>query len=350
MKTIKLEKRLVGEGQPAYLIAEIGSNFDGSIKRAKMLIDLAKKSGADAVKFQSFKTDKIISREGFEGMRVGFQSKWKKPVYQVYKDAEFPREWHKELFDYAKIKGVHFFSTPYDAEAVDILDKLNTPVFKIGSGDITWHEMIRYIAKKKKPIILGTGASTLVEVEEAIEVIRSEGNDDIVLLQCVTNYPSRLECANIKSMRMMADRFNLLVGYSDHTLGPIVPLGAVALGACIIEKHFTDNNKRIGPDHPFAMDSKHFKEMVDNIRLLEKALGSSTKEVYDDEKETVVLQRRCLRAAKNISKGTMITEDMIDILRPLGKGSLDPKYKDSIIGLKAKTDIRKGHIFSKSNV
>jgi len=350
MKSIKLRERLIGENEQVYIIAEIGSNFDGSIKRAKKLIDLAKNCGADAVKFQCFTADKIISKEAFEGLRLGFQAKWSKPVYDIYKDAEFPREWHDELFNYANAKGINFLSTPYDKEAVDILDKLNISAFKIGSGDITWHEMLKYIAKKRKPIILSTGASTIAEVDEALKVIRSEGNEDIILLQCVTNYPAHFEYANVRAMKAMSEMFNVLVGYSDHTPGTVVPLGAVALGACIIEKHFTDDKARTGPDHPFAMEAKDFKDMVDKIRILKKALGSSAKKIYADEKKTIILQRRCLRASKDIPKGSKITEDMIDVLRPLDKDSLDPKYKEIIIGREMKVDIKKGSTFTWKNI
>lgn len=345
MKKIKIGERWVGNGEPAYIIAEIGSNFDGSKERAKMLIDLAKDCGADAVKFQCFITDKIVSREGFEGLGMGFQAKWRKPVCEVYKSAEFPREWHDELFHYIAEKGLHFFSSPYDKEAVDILDKLGVPVFKIGSGDITWHEMLRYIAKKQKPIILATGASTIAEVDEAIKAIQSEGNNDIILLQCVTNYPSYFESANIRAMKAMGEIFDVLVGYSDHTPGIIVPLGAVALGACVIEKHFTDDKTRKGPDHPFAMDKDDFETMVKSIRLLEKALGSK-KTVYDEEHDTIVLQRRCLRASMDIKKGTKITRKMIDVLRPAPKDSIYPKYIEKIIGRETRKDVKKGEYFT----
>jgi len=346
MEKIKLGKRWIGPGEPAYIIAEIGSNFDGSLKRAKKLIDLAKDCGADAAKFQSFLADKIVSKKGFEGLKAGFQAKWKKPVYSVYKDAEFPRKWHGELFRYAQSKGIHFFSSPYDKEAVDILDKLGVVAFKIGSGDITWLEMLRYIACKKKPIILGCGASTIAEIDEALRAIRSTGNKDIVLLQCVTNYPSHFENANIKAMKSLGEIFNVLVGYSDHTPGSVVPLGAVTLGACVIEKHFTDNKNRLGPDHPHAMDAGEFKEMVINIRQLEKALGSSVKDLYEEERQTLILQRRCLRASQDIAKGSTITEAMIDVLRPLAKECLYPEYKKFIINRKAKLGIKKGETFT----
>ena len=346
MKRIKIGERWIGDEEPVYIIAEIGSNFDGSMERAKMLIDFAKDCGADAVKFQCFTPDKIISKEGFDKLRLGFQAKWEKSVYEVYKSAEFPREWHDELFNYATKNGLHFLSSPYDKEAADILDELGVPGFKIGSGDITWHEMLRYIAKKEKPIILSTGASTIAEIDEALKAIRSEGNDDIILLQCVTNYPSHFESANIRAMKAMGELFDVLVGYSDHTPGIVIPLGAVSLGACVIEKHFTDDKTRAGPDHPFAMDIKEFKEMVDSIRILEKAFGSPIKDLYEEEKETVILQRRCLRAAKDIAKGSKITEEMIDVLRPLAKDALEPKYKETIIGREVKVDMKKGDPFT----
>ncbi|GAI62508.1 unnamed protein product [marine sediment metagenome] len=306
MKRIKIGERWIGEGESTYIIAEIGSNWDGQKSRAKKLIDLAKDCGADAVKFQYFIVDKIISREGFEKLKRDFQANWEASVYKTYKAAEFPREWHPELSLYAIAKGLHYLASPYDKEAVDILDRSNTPAFKIGSGDITWLKMLKYIASKQKPIVLATGASNLNEIDDAIKMIRLEGNNEIVLLQCVTNYPAHFASANIRAMKEMGDIFDVLVGYSDHTPENIVPLGAVALGACVIEKHLTDDKTRIGPDHPFALNGREFKEMVNGIRTLEKALGSPAKDLYGEEKETVVLQRRCLRARKFIARGTKL--------------------------------------------
>jgi sialic acid synthase SpsE len=342
---IEIDGKRIGDGFPCCCVAEIGSNFDGSIERGKMLIELAKECGADAVKFQSFKSDKIISKEGFKKLKIGFQANWDKSVYEVYKEAELPKEWIKVFMDYSKEIGITFFSSPYDKEAVDILNKLGVSAFKIGSGDITWIEMLKYIAGKGKPVILGTGASTIEEIEKAVEAIRSTGNNKLILLQCVTNYPSAFESANIKAMHLLREKFNTLVGYSDHTPGYIVPMGAVALGGCLIEKHFTDNPKRKGPDHPFSMDGKSFKLMVDNIRLLEKAIGKPVKELYPEESETVVLQRRCIRANKDIEKGTKILESMLDILRPAPKNALYPAEKQKLIGKISKRHIKKGEEF-----
>jgi sialic acid synthase SpsE len=352
MKKIKIGNRLVGKGEPTYFIADIGSNFDGDIKRAKMLAKLAQEAGADAAKFQSFLASKIVSRSGFEnlGSRFAFQSKWKKPVYDVYRGAEFPREWHGELAAYCKEIGVDFMSTPYDFEAVDLLEKLDVPAFKIGSGDINWPQMLRYVAGKKRPVILGTGASTLGEVEQAVAVIRESGNENLILLHCVTNYPSHFENANIKAMRTLKKAFRVNVGYSDHTPGSVVPLGAVALGACVIEKHFTDDKNRVGPDHSFALDKADFREMVDSVRALEKALGSPVKGVTEEEKETVILQRRCLRATRNIRAGETIKESDVVALRPAPTAALPPSAIETVIGRKARADIKEGDYFSRENI
>lgn len=342
---IEINGRLIGDGHPCYFIAEIASNHDGDLNRAKKLIDLAKESGADAVKFQHFKTEKIVSREGFAGLQAGFQAKWDKPVCEVYKAAEFPREFTKELKEYAEKNGLDFLSSPYDFEAVEELEQLNVPAHKIGSGDITWLEMVKYIAHKRKPVLLGVGASTMEEVAEAVTTIKSAGNEKIVLLQCVTNYPTTFEGANVKAMQMLREKFGTLVGYSDHTPGFVVPMTSVALGGCMIEKHFTDDKTRKGPDHPFSMDPKEFKEMVDNIRTLENSLGRAVREVYPEEKETVILQRRCLRASCDIPKDTKITSEMVEALRPAPKDALYPKYLPQIVNKFAKRDIKKGEAF-----
>jgi sialic acid synthase SpsE len=342
---VRIGDRCVGCGEPTYIIAEIGSNFDQSLDRAKMLIDLAKSCGADAAKFQCFTADRIVSAEGFKNLKVGFQASWTKPVVEVYRDAELQRDWIESLVSHAKSRGIHFLATPYDLEAVDLLDEVGVPAFKIGSGDITWHELLTHVGSKGKPVILATGASTLDEVDAAVRVLREGGVNDIILLQCVTNYPSHIESSNIRAMNAMSYSFDLPVGYSDHTTGQVVPLGAVALGACVIEKHFTDDRARDGPDHPFALDGAEFKQMVDNIRLLEKSLGSPVKELQEEEAHTVLLQRRCLRAHDDIAAGTRITKEMIDVLRPFEAGALEPRFEPMLIDRVCSVDLRKGEPF-----
>ena len=344
-KEIEIDGRRIGDGHPCYFIAEMGANFDGSLERAKKLIDLAKESGADAVKFQSFRADKIASAEGFADSKFEWQKGWEKSVFQVFRDAECPLDWNKELADYCKKRGVTFFSSPYDKEAVNSLDDAGVTVHKLGSGDITWIEMVKYIASRGKPVIMGTGASSMEEISEAVEAIKSTGNDKLILLQCVTNYPSHLENANAKAMVTLKEKFGTPVGYSDHTPGFIVPMASVALGGCVIEKHFTDDKTRKGPDHPFAMDAKDFRTMVDNIRLLEKTLGKAEKTLYEEEKIPVILQRRCIRAARDISAGAKITTEMLEVLRPAPIDSVYPKHLPQLIGKTAKREIKKGEAF-----
>ncbi len=337
-KEIKIGNSQVGEGHPSYIIAEIGANFDKSLNKAKELCSAAKEAGANCAKFQSFISEKIVSARGFERMTLkGVHGTWGRPVNEVFKDAEFPREWHHEVMDYCNKIGIDFSTSPYDFEAVDLCEKLNVPFIKIGSGEITWLEMIEYIAKKNMPIILATGDATLSEIDEAIRVIEGTGNKNLILLQCITNYPSMIESANINVLKTYQSAFNVLTGYSDHSPGDVVILGSIAMGGCVVEKHFTLNKKDIGPDHPHSMDVQELSEMIKRIRQLELAMGSTRKFVVEEEKETVIVQRRGLYAAKPIKKGQIILSDDIVELRP-ALGVL-PKYKKNIIGKTANTDI-----------
>lgn len=337
-KEITIGKKVIGQGKPSYIIAEIGANFDGDIEKAKRLIDAAKECGADCAKFQSFKAEKIVSESGFRSMKLkGVHGSWGRPVHEVFRDAEFPRKWHKEISDYCKKIDIDFSTSPYDYEAVDICMELNVPYIKIGSGDITWLDMIEYIALKGKPIVLATGDATMSEIDEALRVIQETGNNQVILLQCITNYPSKIESANINVLKTYQTAFNILTGYSDHSPGPVVALGATALGGVLIEKHFTLNKADKGPDHPHSMDKNEFKVMVDYIRELEAAMGSSRKVVVEEEAETVIVQRRGLYTNKLIRKGEEIKQGDIIELRP-ALGIL-PKYKKVVVGKIAKHDI-----------
>jgi N-acetylneuraminate synthase len=346
LKPIKIGNRIVGENHSCYIIAEIGSNFDGSLKKAKKLINLAKRSGADCAKFQSFITEKLLSRTGFE-KKMAFQSRWNKPVWKIYKNAELPREWHKELSTYAKKMKIDFISTPYDEEAVDLLDKLGVPAFKVGSGDITYLKFLKYIAKKGKPILLPTGASTLDEIKKAIKAIKSTKNNKIILLQSVTQYPSPIEDANILSMIYLKKKFGLNIGYSDHSPNMAVPLASVALGACVIEKHFTDNTENEGPDHPHSLNPNEFSEMVQRIRDVEKALGSGMKKVEKSEKDTRIIQRRSIFTVTAILKGQKFTNENIKCLRPsIGLPASDLSM---VLKKRAKKTLRPYHAISKND-
>jgi len=337
VKAIKIGKRMVGENFPCYVIAEIGSNFNGNIKKAKKLIELAKQCNADCAKFQSFLTEKLLSKTGFE-QKSAFQSRWKKPVWQVYKDAELPREWHKELARHAKKVGIDFMSTPYDYQAVDLLEEIGVPAFKIGSGDITYLEFLKYIAKKKKPIILPTGASNIKEIKDAIAEIKSTKNNKIILLQSITQYPSPIEESNIKAMVWLKRKFGYNVGYSDHSSNIAVPIASVGHGACVIEKHFTDSRQNKGPDHPHSLNPKEFKLMVQLIRDVERALGNGIKKVEKSEKETRIIQRRSIFTVKEVKKGERFTIKNTKCLRP-AIGLPASEFK-KILTKRAKKDLK----------
>ncbi len=340
-KEIKIGDRIVGKGHPSYIIAEIGANFDKKIDKAKKLIDAAKECGADCAKFQTFSTPKIVSEGGFSRMKLeGVHGSWGRTVSQVFKDAEFPREWHQEISDYCKKVGIDFSTSPYDFEAVDLCEKLDLPFIKIGSGDITWLEMLDYIARKGKPLMLATGDATMSEIDEAVRTIESTGNRNLILLQCITNYPSKIDSANVNVLKTYQTAFDILTGYSDHSPGPVVALASIVLGGCVIEKHFTLNKADKGPDHPHSMNPVDFKLLVDYVREIERAMGSTRKEVVVEEGETVFVQRRCLYAKRNIIAGKIIEAGDIDVLRPaLG---IPPKFKNIIIGKLAKINIEAG--------
>lgn len=340
-KEIKIGNKIIGDTHPTYFIAEIGANFDGSIEKAKHLIDAAKKAGADCAKFQTFSTPRIVSEGGFSHMQLkGVHGSWGCTVSEVFKDAEFPVAWHKEIADYCKVVGIDFSTSPYFKEAVDLCVDLDVPFIKIGSGDITWLEMLDYIARKGKPVMLATGDATMSEIDEAVRTIEATGNKDLVLMQCITNYPSKIESANVNVLKTYQSAFDVLTGYSDHAPGHVVALASVVIGGRVIEKHFTLNKTDKGPDHPHSMEPQEFRFMVDSIREVERAMGSTRKEVVAEEGETVYVQRRCLYAKQDLKKGHIMTSEDIDILRPaLG---IPPKFKPMIIGKECKEDIVKG--------
>lgn len=340
-KEIKIGSRLIGENHPTYFIAEIGANFDGDIEKAKRLVDAAKEAGADCAKFQSFTADTLVSEGGFQRMQLhGVHGSWGRKVSDVMREAEFPLEWHKEIAEYCKKVVIDFNTAPYFKEAVDLCMDIDIPFIKIGSGDITWLEMIEYIARTQKPIFLATGDATLAEIDEAVRTIKATGNRNLVLMQCITNYPSKIDSANVNVLKTYQSAFDVLTGYSDHSPGHVVALASVVLGGRVIEKHFTLNKKDKGPDHPHSMEPHEFRFMVDSIREVERALGSTTKEVVEEESETVYVQRRGLYAATDLKKGHILTTEDINVLRPaLG---IKPKFKNVMVGKAVNKDIEKG--------
>ena len=343
---IKVGSHVIGEKHPSYFIADIAANHDGDLERARTLIKLAKEAGADAAKFQNFQAPKIVSDFGFRtlGSQQSHQATWKKPVFEVYKDASIPFDWTPILKETCDQVGIDYFSSPYDFEAIDYLDDF-IPAYKIGSGEIDWLEALERMARKGKPIILATGAATIGEVQQAVNTINAI-NKQIILLQCNTNYTASLEnfkYINLNVLKTYALMFpEVVLGLSDHTPGHATVLGAIALGARVIEKHFTDDNHRDGPDHKFAMNSQSWAAMVENARRLENAMGSAEKFVAANETETVIIQRRCLRAAREIKKGEKITRNMIDVLRPATPGALKPDQIELVVGHHAQQDIKFG--------
>jgi sialic acid synthase SpsE len=343
---IRIADRIIGENHPTYFIADISANHDGSLERAKYLVKLAKQAGADAAKFQNFRAPKIVSDYGFRnlGGQLSHQSTWSKSVYQVYADASISFDWTPILKELCDEIGIHYFSSPYDFEAVDYLDPY-VPAHKIGSGDVNWIEELEHIASKGKPVILATGASDIGDVQRAVHAIQKI-NPQLVLLQCNTNYTGSIENFDHIHLRVLntyKTMFpDLVLGLSDHTPGHASVLGAVALGARVVEKHFTDDSSREGPDHPFSMEPQAWAEMVQNTRRLERALGSTDKFVTENEQQTVIVQRRCLRAARDIRSGEILTREMIDVLRPATPGAILPNEVGEVIGTSAIIDISCG--------
>jgi sialic acid synthase SpsE len=346
MKEIQIENQIIGINQPTYFVSDVAANHDGDLERAKDLIYLCAEAGADAVKFQHFTANTIVSDYGFKslGGRQSHQEEWKKSVFDVYQDASLNQDWTPILKETCDKAGITFFTSPYSFDLVDKVDSFLS-AYKIGSGDITWLEIIDYIASKKKPVLLATGASNMMEVDLAMETVLKH-TQDVILMQCNTNYTASLEnfkYINLNVLQEYKKKYpNIILGLSDHTPGHATVLGAVTLGARVIEKHFTDNVSREGPDHKFSMDFDSWKDMVDRTRELEFALGSNVKRVEDNEKETVILQRRALRAKRNLLKGEVITQDAVEALRPCPKDALAPYNIGKVLNKTLIEDIEAG--------
>lgn len=343
---LKIGNREIGDDHPTYFIADIAANHDGDLARAKELMHLAKQAGADAAKFQNFTAAKIVSDRGFRelGSQQSHQSTWKKSVYEVYSSASVPWDWTPQLKEEADKIGIDYFSTPYDLDAINMLDQY-VDVYKIGSGDITWPEMIAAVAAKQKPVLLASGASNIGDVQRAMDILLCSTNQ-VCLMQCNTNYTGTLENLRHVNLRVLAT-FNamyphVVLGLSDHTPKHATVLGAVTLGARVIEKHFTEDQSRQGPDHHFSLTPIEWREMVDRTRELEASLGSGDKHVEANERETVVIQRRCVRAAKDLRAGIRLTRDMIDVLRPAPQDAVFPYQLEQVLGRTLTKDLLAG--------
>ena len=347
---MKILNKRISLNDPTYFIADIAASHDGSLDRALELINLCAEAGADAAKFQHFEAKTIVSDKGFKdlGNQTSHQASWKKTVFEVYEDASLPFEWTEKLMEEAKKVGIAFFTSPYSLELVDKVDPY-VCAYKIGSGDITWSEIIYKIAKKNKPCILASGASNFDEVKNAMDILNTN-NNEVCIMQCNTNYTAsedNFNYLNLNVLKKYSDSFpKNILGLSDHTPGHTSVLGAVSLGARIIEKHFTDDNLRDGPDHLFSMNPVSWREMVLRTRELEASLGDGEKKVEDNESETQVLQQRSLRAMKNLMEGEVIKEEDIFPLRPCPLDAIKPFDISKIIGKKLLKDVLKEEYFT----
>ncbi len=328
--------RPVGRDCPTYLIAEIGRNHNGDPGLAKEMIDAAVDAGADAVKFQSFKADNLV-RKDLKGVVHVNETGEGKTLYELTLDAELKPEWHADLMAHATARGVHFFSTPEDLEMVDLLGGLNVPVYKVASLDIRYKDLIGAIADQKKPVIISTGMAYLSEVEAALQTLSSHGVTDVVVLQCTSNYPPRDEDVNLRAMNTLARAFDVPVGFSDHTMGIGASIASVALGACVIERHFTMDREMPGTDHRISLNPAEFAQMVKEVRSVEKALGSTAKAPCEAEMGMRAVVRRRLVAARSISAGQVI--EKADIAVKCSEDGYEAEMVENVVGLKAKMDL-----------
>lgn len=344
MKAIEILGRQIGPGQPCFIIAEAGVNHNGSLEMARRLVDVAVQAGADAVKFQTFRAEKVISPQA---RKAAYQLQTTDPgesQLDMVKRLELPFDAFQELHAYCQDKGILFMSTPFDEESADFLAELGVAVFKIPSGEITNLHFLEHVAHKGKPMIISTGMSYLGEVEAAVRAIEEVGNGYLVLLHCVSNYPADPADVNLRAMHTLAAAFGVPVGYSDHTLGIEVAIAAVALGACVIEKHFTLDCSLPGPDHRASLEPDELAALVRGIRTIEAALGHGRKEPAASEANTVAVARRSLVAARDIPAGTVLAEEMIAIKRP-GTG-LPPGMRPHLIGRTARITIPAGTLLT----
>lgn len=341
-KEIQILGRKIGEGRDLFFIAEAGINHNGKIEIAKKLVDLAKEAGADAVKFQTFKAEKVVS---IFAKKADYQLATTNPQesqFDMIKKLELSEEEFIELKEYCDKREIIFLSTPFDIESLEFLDKLNIPAFKIGSGDLNNYFLLKEVAKKGKPIILSTGMSYFVEIFNSLELLNRYGNDNIVLLHCITNYPAKAEEANLKVIRNLKFIFRKPVGFSDHTLGEEVALQSLVFQPCIIEKHFTLDKNMEGPDHKASLSPEELKSLIAKLKNLRFSFGDGEKKLSKEEEKNRKIVRRSLFAKSFIPKGTIIKEEHLEALRP--GGGISTMEIEKILGKKAKSDIKKGQM------
>ncbi len=337
---MKIGTRVVAKNAPCFIIAELSANHNGNLEVAIETIRAAKRSGADAIKLQTYTADTITLDSKKKDFKISSGTIWDgRYLYNLYKEAYTPWEWHKTLFDVAKEEGLIIFSSPFDNTAVDFLEKLNVPAYKIASFEITDIALIEYVASKGKPIILSTGVAEYADIELAISTCRRMGNNDIALLKCTSSYPAPIDQANMVMIQQLSEDFGVVSGLSDHTMGEICPVVSVCFGAKIIEKHFILNKSIGGPDASFSLDEMEFKSMVDAVRKAESAIGEVSYDLTEKQKSGVNF-KRSLYVSQNISIGDVISEKNIRSVRP--GYSLHPKHLNEILGKKSLKDFTVG--------
>jgi len=343
MQNIKIKHKIIGANQPVFIVAEMGVNHNGNIALAKKMIEVIKKCGADAVKMQSIVAEEFISDKDAKYTYKSQGKEITETQYKMFKRYELSKKTQKELFAFAKKQNIILFSTPIDNtfEMVDYLvDELKMPAIKVSSGDLTNLPLLSYYAQKKKPMIISTGMATIDEIEDAVQTIEEQGNQEIVILKCVSLYPTPVHESNLNQIKTIQLAFGKVTGYSDHTSGTTAAVVATVLGARVIEKHFTLDKKMAGPDHWFSADPAELKLLVKQVRGAEKMLGNSRLILSIAEQKMKILARRSIFAKNNIRKGALIKKDDLELGRP-GNG-IPPKYIPFIIGRTAKQDIKKG--------
>ncbi|TAJ51872.1 MAG: N-acetylneuraminate synthase [Chitinophagaceae bacterium] len=341
---ITINGRKIGDGYPVFFIAEAGVNHNSSMVLAKQLIDAAAEAGADAVKFQTFKTENIITpnapKSTYHIQTTG--SDKEQTWFELLKTQELTRAMHIELMNYCTQKNILFMSTPYDKDSADLLEELGVTAYKIASTDTNNIPFLKYVAAKGLPMILSSAMSTMEEVTAAVETVREAGLQEVAMLQCTGNYPARLEDSHLNVMKTYRNMLQCVTGYSDHTLEMINPVAATAMGAAIYEKHITIDKTLPGPDHRMALDPRELKETILAIRQTEQALGNSQKQVLESEKENRNKLRKSLVANTDIAEGAIITAEMLAIKRP--GGGIEPSLLNTIIGKKALTAIESNSV------
>jgi len=333
MNTVNIGGCFVGDGHRCFIVAEAGSNHNGKLEEAKALVRLAADAGADAVKFQTFRAEHLYTRNAGKSDYLRLD----RSIYDVIAAMEMPYEWLPILAEEATRNGLLFLSTPFDERSADELDRY-VPAFKIASYDITNLPLLRYIAKKGKPLVISTGTANLDEVRETVEWVKAAGTDQLILLQCTASYPTPIEALNLRAMLTMRREFDVPVGLSDHSRDPIVaPVAAVAMGACFLEKHFTFSNELPGPDHRFAIEPPELRQMIARIRACESALGSGDKTTADVEQELREFARRTIFTSQDIAEGEIFTRDNVAVLRAGKAGhGLPPAALDTLLGKRAR--------------